>query len=113
MSETNDLTHCCANCRFYEGQNDEHGTCNRYAPKPGPNEAWALWPKVMPHDWCGEWAQPLSNDELFAEFLARNTGAIAMPLLDGIPVLHTDDQPAKPTDPSVITYDTPFEDPLR
>ena len=111
MSETNGLTPCCANCRFHEWQDDEHGTCNRYAPKPGPNEAWALWPKVMSHDWCGEWAQPLSDDELFAEFLARNAGA--MPVLGGIPVLSTDDLLTKPTDPSVITYDTPFEDPLR
>jgi hypothetical protein len=66
---------------------------------------------VLPHDWCGEWAQPLSDDELFAEFLARNAGA--MPVLGGIPVLSTDDLLTKPTDPSVITYDTPFEDPLR
>jgi len=65
----------------------------------------------MSYDWCGEWAQPLSDDELFAEFLARNAGA--MPLLDGIPVLPTDDQPAGPADPSVITYDQPFEDSLR
>jgi len=111
MSEMKDSTPCCANCRFFEWQDDEHGTCNRYAPKPGPNESWSLWPKVMSHDWCGEWAQPLSDDELFAEFLARNAGA--MPLLAGIPVLPTDDQPAKPADPSVISYDTPFEDPLR
>jgi hypothetical protein len=113
MSETNGLTPCCANCRFYEWQDDERGTCNRYAPKPAQGETWAEWPSVLPHNWCGEWAQPLSDDELFAEFLARNAGAIAMPLPAGIPVLPTDDQPAKPADPSVITYDTPFEDPLR
>jgi len=112
MSETNGLTPCCANCRFYEGPDDDHGTCNRYAPRPAQGEAWAELPWVLPHNWCGEWAQPLSDDELFAEFLARNAGAIAMPLLDGIPVLPTDDQP-EPADPSVITYDTPFEDPLR
>lgn len=109
MSETNGLTPCCANCRFHEWQDDEHGTCNRYAPKPGPNEAWALWPKVMSRDWCGEWAQPLSDDELFAEFLARNAGA--MPLLDGIPVLPTDDQPG-PKALQVLTYDDPFTDPI-
>jgi len=111
MSETNGLTPCCANCRFYVEQDDRQGTCNRYAPKPAHYEAWAEWPWVLPHNWCGEWAQPLSDDELFAEFLARNAGA--MPVLGGIPVPPTDDQPAKPADPSVITYDTPFEDPLR
>jgi hypothetical protein len=111
MSEANGLAPCCANCRFYEEQNDEHGTCNRYAPKPAQGETWAEWPWVLPHNWCGEWAQPLSDDELFADYLARN--ASAMPLFDGIPVLPTDDQPTKPADPSVITYDTPFEDPLR
>jgi len=68
---------------------------------------------VLPRNWCGEWAQPLSDDELFADFLARNAGAIAMPLPAGIPVLPTDDLSTKPADPSVITYDTPFEDPLR
>ena len=110
MSETNGLTPCCANCRFHEWQDDEHGACNRYAPKPGPSEAWALWPKVMSHDWCGEWAQALSDDELFAEFLARNAGA--MPVLGGIPVPPTDDQP-KPGASQVTTYDDPFTDPLR
>jgi hypothetical protein len=64
---------------------------------------------VLPHDWCGEWAQPLSDDELFADYRARNVGA--MPLPDGIPVMPTDDLLTKPTDPSVITYD--FEDLLR
>jgi hypothetical protein len=65
---------------------------------------------VLPHNWCGEWAHPLSDDELFADYLVRNVGA--MPRFDGIPVLPTDDQPARPADPSVITYDDPFTDPL-
>ena len=111
MSEANGIASCCANCRFYVGKDKEHGTCNRYAPRPAQEGAWAQWPLVMSHGWCGEWAQQLSDDELFADYLARNAGA--MPLLDGIPVLPTDDQPTKPTDPSVITYDTLFEDPLR
>jgi len=110
MSETNDLTPCCANCRFYVEQDEGPGTCNRYAPKPGPSETWAEWPWVLSHDWCGEWAQSLSDDELFAEFLARNAGA--MPVLGGIPVPPTEDQPG-PGAPQVLTYDDPFTDPLR
>jgi hypothetical protein len=110
MSETNDLTPCCANCRFFVEPDDGQGTCNRYAPKPVQDEAWAEWPWVLPHNWCGEWAQSLSDDELFADFLARNVGA--MPLFDGIPVLPTDDQP-EPGAPQVTTYEDPFTDPLR
>jgi hypothetical protein len=109
MSEANGLAPCCANCRFYVVQDDRQSTCKRYAPRPAQDEAWAEWPRVLPHDWCGEWAQPLSDDELFAEFLARN--ASAMPLLDGIPVPPTDDQP-EPKAPQVRTYDDPFTDPL-
>ena len=111
MSEANGLAPCCANCRFFVEPDDGQGTCNHYAPRPAQDKAWAEWPWVMPHGWCGEWAQLLSDDELFADYLARNVGA--MPLLDGIPVLSTDDLLTKPTDPSVITYETPFEDPLR
>jgi hypothetical protein len=87
------------------------GTCNRYAPKPSQatqGEAWAEWPLVMPSDWCGEWAAPLSDDELFADYLARN--ASGLPTFNGIPVLPTDQPQA---DPLMITYDHPFEDPLR
>jgi hypothetical protein len=109
------------------------GTCNRHAPKPSQaiqGEVWAEWPLVMPSDWCGEWAAPLSDDELFADFIARNASSLptfngidelfadfiarnasSLPTFNGIPVLPTD-QPHS-TDPLMITYDHPFEDPLR
>jgi len=110
MSETNGLVPCCANCRFYFEQDDEPGTCNRYAPKPAQEAAWASWPLVLPHKYCGEWAQLLSDDELFADFLARNAGSL--PVFNGIPVLPTNGH-AEPDTPPVITYDDPFTDPLR
>jgi hypothetical protein len=110
MSDAIDLAPSCANCRYSVMINADHGTCNRYAPRPAQGEVWAEWPLVFPHDWCGEWAQALSDDELFAEFLARNAGA--MPVLGGIPVPPTDDQP-EPGAPQVTTYEDPFTDPLR
>jgi hypothetical protein len=109
MSDATDLAPVCANCRYSVMINAEHGTCNRYAPKPAQGEVWAEWPLVLHHDWCGEWALPPTDDELFADYLARTAGT--MPLFGGIPVLPTDDQP-EPGAPPMITYDT-FEDPLR
>ena len=103
------IAYCCANCRFSKMVNAEQGTCNRYAPKPAQGEVWAEWPLILAHDWCGEWAPMVSDDEMFADYLARN--ASTLPTFDGIPVLPLD-EPA-PAAPSFPTYDEPFEDPLR
>ena len=103
------ITTCCANCRYSEMTNAEQGTCNRYAPKPAQDEAWARWPLILARDWCGEWAPMVSDDEMFADSLVRNAGSL--PTFDGIPVLPID-EPA-PAAPSFPTYDTPFEDPIR
>ena len=113
MSDTIDLAPSCANCRYSVMANAEQGTCNRYAPRPShatQGKVWAEWPLVMPHDWCGEWTLPLTDDELFADYLARSEGIL--PTLDGIPVLPIDDNP-EPTAPELITYDDPYSDPLR
>jgi hypothetical protein len=114
MNEPIDLTPSCASCRYSVMKDHLKGTCNRSAPKPAIGITavnWALWPMIHASDWCGEWTLPATDDELFADFLARNTGAMAMPLLDGIPMQPTDD-PA-PNAPAFPTYDEPFEDPLR
>lgn len=105
MTDTIDLVPNCGNCRYSVMLTAEHGTCNRYAPRPGAG-IWAKWPAVTATAWCGEWTPPLTDDELFADYLARSEGT--MPSFHGIPVLPTDN-PA----PSLPTYDDPFEDPLR
>lgn len=110
MNDAIDLAPSCANCRYSVMRASEpNGTCNRYAPRPAQGEVWAEWPLVLHHDWCGEWAPGVSDDGLFADYLARNTDAL--PTFSGIPVLPTDD-PAPPA-PPFPTYDEPFEDPLR
>jgi hypothetical protein len=67
------------------------------------------WPEVLDSDWCGEWTLPPTDDELFADYLARSAEAS---VFEGIPVL-----PSMPTaneaTPDLITYDEPFEDPLK
>jgi hypothetical protein len=109
MNEPVDLAPSCANCRYSVMANAEHGTCNRYAPRPAQREVRAEWPLVTLHDWCGEFALPPTDDELFADYLARS--ASTLPAFDGIPVLPLD-EPA-PAAPAFPTYDEPFEDPLR
>jgi hypothetical protein len=109
MSDAIDLTPVCANCR-YSVMIDVKRTCNRYAPRPAQGKVWAEWPLVMPHDWCGEWTLPPTDDELFADYLARS--ASTLPTLDGIPVLPTEDL-SEPAAPEFITYDDPYSDPLR
>ena len=99
----------CGNCLYSVMEDALKGTCNRYAPRPvtnslRPEATW--WPIVKTSYWCGEWTPPFTDDELFADYLARSAGT--MPSFHGIPVLPTDN-PA----PSFPTYDVPFEDPLR
>jgi hypothetical protein len=65
---------------------------------------------VLHHDWCGEWTLAPTDDELFADYLARN--ASTLPAFGGIPVLPIDDNP-EPAAPEFTTYDDPFTDPLR
>ena len=104
------IAYCCANCRYSKmTAAEQEGTCNRYAPKPAQDEAWASWPQILARDWCGEWAPMVSDDEMFADYLSRN--ATSLSTFDGIPVLPID-EPA-PAAPSFPTYDEPFEDPLR
>ena len=110
MSDAIDLAPVCANCRYSVMANAEQSTCNRYAPRPAQGEVWAEWPLVLPHDWCGEWALPPTDDELFADYLSRNTGTL--PTFSGIPVLPIDDTP-EPAAPEFTTYDDPYSDPLR
>jgi hypothetical protein len=107
MSDAIDLAPSCANCRYSVMINADHGTCNRYAPRPA-GEVWAEWPLVMPHYWCGEWTLAPTDDELFADYLARNTDTL--PTFSGIPVLPDTPEPAAP---EFTTYDDPFTDPLR
>ena len=115
MSDTINLVPNCASCRFSVMVSAEQGTCNRYAPRPSQatqGEVWAEWPLVMPHDWCGEWALPATDDELFADYLARN--ADTLPNLDGIAVLPTPSSPEPATRfPNFLSYDEPYSDPLR
>jgi len=104
-----EIAQSCGNCRYSVMQDALKGTCNRYAPRPvtnSPRPEATRWPPVKTSYWCGEWTPPLTDDELFAYYLARSAGT--MPSFHGIPVLPTDD-PA----PSFLTYDDPFEDPLR
>lgn len=113
MSEAIDIAPGCGNCRYSVMVSPNEGTCNRHAPTPGratQGEVWAQWPMVSPSDWCGEWALPQTDDELFADYLARN--ASNLPVFNGIPVLPTNSHP-EPDAPSVITYDDSFTDPLR
>ena len=115
MSDAIDIAPCCANCRYSVMQDPVMGTCNRYAPRPVTSAEWpeaTWWPPVEANHWCGEWALPPTDDELFADYLARSAGILPnLPTFDGIPVLPLD-EPA-PTAPTIPTYDEPFEDPLR
>lgn len=113
MSDTIDLVPNCSSCRFSVMVGPEQGTCNRYAPRPShatQGEVWAEWPLVMPHDWCGEWTLPPTDEELFADYLARS--ASTLPNFGGIPVLPIDEGP-EPAAPELTVYDDPYSDPLR
>ena len=57
----------CAACRHWvhdpsvtprnlPGEPVRQGTCKRYPPIPLPDDAQAL-PRMVEHDWCGEWAE--------------------------------------------------------
>lgn len=42
----------CESCRFFEADGE---TCHRHAPRPsGEPDAFAVFPHVEWHDWCGE-----------------------------------------------------------
>jgi len=118
MSDTIELTPACPNCRYSVMQDAAQGTCNRYAPRPllspDPFTLPSLWwPPVTATTWCGEWALPPTDDELFAAFLERNG---ELPTFEGIPVLPPmptpQDEPG-PQGPEFRTYEDHFEDPLR
>ena len=77
MSDAIDIAPCCANCRYSVMQDPVMGTCNRYAPRPVTSAEWpeaTWWPPVEANHWCGEWALPPTDDELFADYLARSAG---------------------------------------
>jgi len=109
MSDSVDLTPNCCNCRYSVTGQELELTCRRYAPRPSSGESLTHWPEVLDSDWCGEWTLPPTDDELFADYLARSAEAS---VFEGIPVL-----PSMPTaneaTPDLITYDEPFEDPLK
>lgn len=109
MSDTIDLVPCCRSCRFSVMQDEHHGACHRYAPRPGDGSP-AQWPQITAPLWCGEWALPPTDDELFADFLARSADA---PSFEGIPVLPPMPTPADDGPTLPPTYDDPYEDPLR
>lgn len=63
------MTGECADCRFFERINlpeFERGQCRRLAPTPDrerlapdgtPVAYLAVWPTVVPDDWCGEFVK--------------------------------------------------------
>jgi len=105
-----EATNCCRNCRYSVMEiNADRGTCNRHAPTPKFDTAWATWPSIWGLNWCGEWTPIPADDPVtqaeqsLADFLAHS---------DSIPGFYPEQSP-EPTVPVVITYDHPYEDPLR
>lgn len=56
----------CGNCRYWDGGPDDpvytKAWCQRYPPavlhisgEGDESNLWLSWPKMMPHQWCGEW----------------------------------------------------------
>lgn len=114
----------CLNCR-YSFMDISDMTCNRYAPRVDFNvdSHWARWPLVEADNWCGEWEPEMGPDSdppvslqdvrALADFMAH---AGAMPLLDGFDgpsAPPSPDAPPAPAKPEFLTYDEPFEDPLK
>jgi hypothetical protein len=64
----------CRNCRFsrsFGGPDSERWKCRRHPPAfelyQMSDDRWDaayLQPIVSPHDWCGEWQQEKSYEEL-------------------------------------------------
>lgn len=52
----------CRNCKYYNANNADRGTCTRYPPRAflaGQNKTISLWPVVRTDQSCGEWKQRL------------------------------------------------------
>ena len=43
----------CANCNFYENQNQSSGSCRVNPPNVTKDDNKAVWPIVTVEDWCG------------------------------------------------------------
>ena len=120
MTDSVNIMPSCSTCRYSITIDEVSGTCHRHAPHPllasTPSAPSLWWPVITSADYCGDWAPFLTYDELFADYLARNTEAASA--FAGIPVLpmpaseHEDESdPACLVD--ILTYDEPFEDPLQ
>lgn len=56
----------CKTCKYGRFDNEEHGNCFRYAPRPvvwgeirdedDPYANLTVWPQIDFEAWCGEWA---------------------------------------------------------
>lgn len=59
----------CRTCKFLEFEGADRGDaasgeCRRYAPQPGLSAESANWPRVSWDDWCGEWQEGVSYEEM-------------------------------------------------
>ncbi len=67
----------CRSCAYYDflkGIDRVHagnGECRRHAPTPGSG-AVARWPVVLWNQWCGDWENGVSNEDLVR--MARDIG---------------------------------------
>lgn len=62
----------CKTCRYGSFDNELHGNCYRYAPRPvvwgamrdedDPLANLAVWPQIGEDDWCGEWEAKDDDD---------------------------------------------------
>jgi hypothetical protein len=61
----------CETCWFYRELKENFGVCRKNSPKPesiiDPDEEGhgviAMWPQVMPDDWCGDHLPAIASDE--------------------------------------------------
>ena len=47
----------CANCNFYENQNQSSGSCRVNPPNVIEDNYKAVWPIVTVEDWCGRFEE--------------------------------------------------------
>lgn len=45
----------CANCLYWQSEDENRGTCRFHAPFPEDGGTAAVWPRTQPTDWCGDW----------------------------------------------------------
>ena len=69
----------CRTCKYFEFEGDDRanaasGECRRNSPDPGSvSKGYAHWPRVRWDNWCGEWGEGISYEEMLR--MARNAGA--------------------------------------